>query len=200
MRHLGLEPKLKITSPLAGDTKTADFLKINPCHAIPVLNDDGFILNESRAILMYLCNKFPNGKVLYPEDAVKRANVDKLLFFDGTTLYPAITGSIMRPILRAKTKPSTEELAVVTEKMATLETIMGDSEFVAGNEVTIADISIAVTIPILKAMVNENFITAKLLRWYERVLVKIPALKQLNEEAFNGYIGLKHNLLSATSN
>ena len=99
MRHLGLEPKLKITSPLAGDTKTADFLKINPCHAIPVLNDDGFILNESRAILMYLCNKFPNGKVLYPEDAVKRANVDKLLFFDGTTLYPAITGSIMVRIL-----------------------------------------------------------------------------------------------------
>lgn len=95
MRHLGLEPELKITNPLAGETKKAEFLKVNPCHGVPVLNDKGFILNESRAILMYLCNKFPCGNTLYPEEATKRADVDRLLFFDGTTYYPAIYTNIM---------------------------------------------------------------------------------------------------------
>lgn len=102
--------------------------------------------------------------------------------------------------MRGKTNPSAAGLAIVAEKMADLEKIMGNKKFVAGNEVSIADISIAVTIPILKAFVNEEFVTSKLHKWYECVLVKVPELKLLNDEAYDGYMELKCKNLSATSN
>lgn len=101
--------------------------------------------------------------------------------------------------MRAKTNPSAAGLATVSEKMANLESIMGNWKFVAGNEVSIADISIAVTIPILKAFVNEEFIPCKLQQWYERVLAKVPELKPLNDEAYDSYIELKCKNLSCSA-
>lgn len=50
--------------------------------------DDGFVLTESRAMLMYLASKYGKDDSLYPKDPQKRAVVDMRLFFDVSTLYP----------------------------------------------------------------------------------------------------------------
>lgn len=68
-----------------------DFIKINPRHTVPTLDDDGFILTESRAIAIYLAEKcFPDGHSLYPKDVQQRARIHELLQFDSATLYPRI--------------------------------------------------------------------------------------------------------------
>lgn len=41
---------------------------MNPQKEIPVLDDDGFILGESVAILQYICDKYRPGTSLYPQD------------------------------------------------------------------------------------------------------------------------------------
>lgn len=43
-------------------------LQMNPQKEIPVLDDDGFILGESVAILQYICDKYRPGTSLYPQD------------------------------------------------------------------------------------------------------------------------------------
>ena len=40
-----------------GEHLKPDFLALNPNHQVPVLDDDGFVLYESNAILRYLCNR-----------------------------------------------------------------------------------------------------------------------------------------------
>lgn len=69
----------------------SDFLKVNSQHSVPVLNDDGFILTESRAIIIYLIEKYyPEGHSLYPKGARERALINQYLQFDAANLSPRL--------------------------------------------------------------------------------------------------------------
>ena len=63
---------------------------MNPQHNVPCLNDNGFILNESRGIATYLVAKYGKDDKLYPKDAKIRAVVDQRLYFDIGTFYRAM--------------------------------------------------------------------------------------------------------------
>jgi glutathione S-transferase len=86
-RVLGLEVNLKLVDLMAGEQMKPEFLKINPQHNVPTIDDDGFYLNESRVICTYLIQKYAKDDTLYPKDAAKRALVDQRLYFDMGTLY-----------------------------------------------------------------------------------------------------------------
>lgn len=60
---------------------------MNPQHTIPTMDDNGFYMNESRAMLQYLANKYGKDDKLYPKDPEGRAKVDMRLMFDMGTLY-----------------------------------------------------------------------------------------------------------------
>lgn len=62
---------------------------MNPQHTVPVLDDNGFILTESRAIMQYLANAYAKNDTFYPKITKKRAIVDQMLLFDMGTLYKA---------------------------------------------------------------------------------------------------------------
>lgn len=62
---------------------------MNPQHTVPVLDDNGFILTESQAIIIYLIEKFfPGGHSLYPKYAKQRARINQQLQFDCGILTP----------------------------------------------------------------------------------------------------------------
>ena len=63
---------------LKGESRTTEFLKINPNGRTPVLDDNGFILAESNAILAYLAK----GTKFLPEDRQKFALIFQWMFFE----------------------------------------------------------------------------------------------------------------------
>lgn len=82
---LALEAKqvpyeVKILSFQNQDTRKPEFVAINPRHVVPtIVEDDGFALWESIAILEYLDEKYSSGVKLYPGDAKARARQRRLI-------------------------------------------------------------------------------------------------------------------------
>lgn len=66
-----------------GDQKSAAFTAINPNQKMPALEEDGFKLWESNAIIQYLAGKKPG--VLMPTDERARADVMRWMFWESTT-------------------------------------------------------------------------------------------------------------------
>ena len=62
----------------------------NPTGRVPVLDDDGFVLWESRAIMQYLADTTP-GQTLLPTDARGRADVNRWLSWCTAHMAPANT-------------------------------------------------------------------------------------------------------------
>ena len=73
LEYKGLAYEHKLLSFSAGDTRTPEFLALNPRHQVPVIVDDGFSLYESSAILEYLDDRFPTAPWLFPRDVRARA-------------------------------------------------------------------------------------------------------------------------------
>lgn len=88
IRNLNLEVEVKNVNLLAGEHLSPEFLKLNQLHQVPVLvEDDGFVLTESRAIMTYLVNSRRPGSALYPQDSRKRAVIDQRLYYDATVVF-----------------------------------------------------------------------------------------------------------------
>ncbi|CAG0905461.1 unnamed protein product [Darwinula stevensoni] len=109
-KDLGVELNLKPTSPMSGATRTPEFLKMNPQHTIPTMNDGGFCLWESRAILRYLNKKYSKTDKLYPKDAKGSGLVDQRLDFDISTFSPAYLDSVVRQYQLLKKKNNLSKL------------------------------------------------------------------------------------------
>merc|ERR1719195_2006591 len=110
---LAIDYKYVLVNLNEGDHLKPEFLTVklgqllNPQHSIPVLNDNGFIVNESRPIATYLCNKYDKNDKIYPKDSAVRATVDARLYFDMGTFYKAFV-EFVYPILFGTGVPDKE--------------------------------------------------------------------------------------------
>ncbi|XP_064024536.1 glutathione S-transferase theta-1-like [Pogoniulus pusillus] len=131
-----------------GEHRTKEFQKVNMLMTVPALKDDSFTLAESIAILLYLSRKFKTPDHWYPAELQKRARVDEYLSWQHTTirvkgnnmmlykvLLPVITG---KPVPAEKMQSLTEELNVVLNQFE--EKFLQDKPFIAGTEVSLADL------------------------------------------------------------
>ena len=89
LAQLGIPCEIIEVDILKGESRTAEFLKINPNGRTPVLDDDGFVLAESNAILAYLAR---DTKFL-PEDRKAWALVFQWMFFEQYSHEPFIATS-----------------------------------------------------------------------------------------------------------
>jgi len=110
-----------------------------------VLDDNGFVLNESRAIMQYLANAYAKNDSLYPKAAKKRAVVDQRLQFDFGTLYKSLF-DVYIPIMFLKKPLDQEKVDIFKKNLDLLEGFLSQSKYVAGDSLTIADMSIMATL------------------------------------------------------
>src|SRR5215831_15086628 len=88
LHHLGLEAEVVRVDLFGGENRTPAFLALNPNHRMPVLDDDGFVLWESNAIMQYLASKRPEAG-LWPADPRLQADVSRWQCWDLAHWDPA---------------------------------------------------------------------------------------------------------------
>lgn len=111
--------------------------------------DDGFAVWESRAIIIYLVQKYGKNDALYPSDPKKRAIVNQRLYFDAGTLYTRMIGYFSPLFRKQPTKP--EDLQKLEDAIVFLNTFLEGQTYAAGNELTLADIALIVNVSVLEA-------------------------------------------------
>jgi glutathione S-transferase len=130
-----------------GGTDAAEYLAINPNGRVPsIVDDDGFALWESHAILRYLARK-TSSAALYPGDLRERARVDQWLDWQAAHQAIAIrdlVGLTIKAVAFIEEGRLLRACLAAAPLFAIMEGVLGSSEFIAGDRFTIADIPVAV--------------------------------------------------------
>jgi len=172
-KALGIELNLKPTDLMKGEHMTPEFLAMNPQHTIPTMNDNGFCLWESRAIMAYLVNQYGKDDSLYPKDPKKRAVVDQRLYFDVSTLY-ARFGDLYYPFMFGKAPLEQEKIDKLNDALGFLDTFLAKSEFAAGDCLTIADLTLIASITTIEAARVDLSKYKNIQRWMAKVKTTAP--------------------------
>jgi glutathione S-transferase len=172
------------------NTLSPEFLKISPQGAVPVLEDDGFVLAESVAITLYLAKKY--GGDLGPGDAAEEALMMQWGLYGAASVEgPAVAILYVHADERAHTSAGRKELADAREKLTrpfrVLDAHLAAQGYMVGGRFTAADINMAEMVRY--ASVEEGFLadfptlTGWLARLHERPAFKAMWQMRLAEPA-----------------
>ncbi|ARP85313.1 glutathione S-transferase family protein [Bordetella genomosp. 9] len=137
---LGLPHELVEVDLQAGAHKTPEFLKLNPFGQVPVLDDNGVVIADSNAILVYLAKKAGRTDWL-PEDPQGAAAVQRWLSVAAGEVAYGPAAARLVTVFGAKFNPD-EVIARAHAILAKLENHLSDRDWLAGPAPTIADVAI----------------------------------------------------------
>jgi glutathione S-transferase len=144
LAQLGVDYTLVEVDILRGDTRTPQFLAMNPGGHVPLLEvAPGRFLPESNAILWYLAG----GTALAPDDRIDRAETLQWMFFEQHSLEPNLGAAWFWLVLvRGGRELQTHALEDWMEKgyqaLGVMEKHLASHDFFAAGHYTIADIAL----------------------------------------------------------
>lgn len=165
----------KVPDPLAVDaplnTKTPSFLAVNPMGQVPTIDDDGLVLTESLAILLYLAKK--HSGPLAPGDLAEEGQMLQWLFWGATAVEP-ITVVVTQGDERGEwqTEAGKAKLVDIGEALrrplSAFEKHLTGTDYTVGNRFTVVDL--ALTEIIRYAQGHPELLQAfpKVIAWLER--------------------------------
>ncbi|WP_434626854.1 glutathione S-transferase [Pseudomonas sp. Z1-29] len=122
-----------------GAHKQADFLAINPFGQVPVIDDSGVVLADSNAILVYLANKYGDGRWL-PTDPVGAARVQRWLSVAAGPLHAGPATARLITVFGASHNAE-DVIARSHNLLKVIDQELSNSAYLVGDTPTIADIA-----------------------------------------------------------
>jgi glutathione S-transferase len=143
LRLLGQPCEWKHVDVTKGETRTPEFLAMNPAGQVPVLEiAAGVYLPESNAILHYLAE----GSAYLPTDRLEHAQVLRWMFFEQYIHEPAV--AVARFIVRYLGRPPErekalqEKIAASHRALAIMEKHLDSRQFFVADRYSIADMAL----------------------------------------------------------
>lgn len=142
-KELGLEYEHVPTG--TKDTKSPEFLAINPNGRVPALQDGDLCLWESMAINLYLARK--HGGELAPKDVREEGLTYQWSFWVVTEMESAILTALMHTVLLPEEQRDSgrfdRAVASLTPPLGVLDQALEGREYLAADRFTVADLNVA---------------------------------------------------------
>ena len=178
--ELGLAHERLDVGGAFGGTRTPEYLDMNPNSRVPTIDDDGFILWESNAIVRYLAARHGLG-TLCPSDPQARADADRWMDWQQTTVAPAITPVFWQLV---RTPEAERDMAAVAKGktetaacMAILDRRLAGRDYMMGGTLTMADIPLGVMVRRWYELAPDAPKMDNLAAWYGRLKAN-PAFRK----------------------
>lgn len=155
------------------EQRGAEFLAINPLGQLPVLDDDGLVLRDAQAILVYLAGKYDHSRNWYPEDPAAQGAIAMWLSFTGGEIMNA-SAARLHDMLNydfdiERVRRAAHDAFRILDDHLTDQEIRGTDWIVTGTHPSIADIA---CFPYV-ALAGDGGITIEdysaIRRWLDRV-------------------------------
>ena len=122
-----------------GEHKSDEFLRLNPNGQVPVLDDNGVIIYDSNAILVYLAQKYDDGHWL-PSDPVGAARIQQWL---SVAAGPIASGPATARLITVfgANYDADEVINNSNELLTIINSELSNNSFLVGDGPTIADVA-----------------------------------------------------------
>ncbi|KAH8254156.1 hypothetical protein KR032_008706 [Drosophila birchii] len=176
IKLLDIDVELRFVDLFKGEQFHKDFLALNPQHCVPTLVHGDLVLTDSHAILIHLAEKFDEDGSLWPKEYNQRMKVLNLLLFECSFLFrrdsdfmvcfsPFAFSILIEFNLICKPLPQsaivrqgfaqvdvTHHERKLTEAYGIMERYLEKGNYMAGEQLTLADFSLVTTLSTVNLM------------------------------------------------
>ncbi|KAJ7250087.1 glutathione S-transferase [Mycena haematopus] len=130
---------------MKGEQKTPEYMKFQPFGLIPYIDDDGFILYETRAICRYIAAKYPESG-LVPTEPKANALFEQAASVEVTNFDPIASKAGLQLHLKCVMGWKHDEaivpvqLAILDKILDVYEVILSKQRYIGGDTFTLADL------------------------------------------------------------
>lgn len=173
--------------------RTDAFLRLNPASEAPVLEDDGLVICDSQAIVDYLEEAHPE-LTLYGRSLEQRAETRRLVAWFDTKFAREVTDPLWREKIVKRwarrgfprTEGLREAVAAIRFHLAYIEWLYQDRKWLAGDELSMADLAAAAHLSVLDYMGDVPWEAAPGAKdWYAKMKSR-PSMRALLLERTRG--------------
>ena len=152
LRQLDLKAEEIVVDLGRGGNTAPEYTRLNPNQKVPTLVDGDFVLWESNAIMQYLASKKPEAGLM-PRDERGRADMLRWQCWNMNHFAPAVGTFNWENLLKRMFgggEPDAGKLAQAEKELtrfgAVLEHQLAERRYVLGDQLTVADLSLASTL------------------------------------------------------
>ncbi|PMY43205.1 glutathione S-transferase [Pseudomonas sp. GW456-L14] len=179
--ELGLTYEAVDAGGAFGVVDTPEYRAMNPNGRIPLIEDDGFVLWESNAIVRYLAARHAAGTAWYPSDVQVRASAEKWMDWTTSTFAEPFRhlfwGVLRTPAHQQDWDKINAALNSCGELLAVVDQALAEHPYLSGEEIGIGDIPLGSFIYAWFEMPIERPQLSNLQAWYAR-LQQRPAYRK----------------------
>lgn len=147
LEELGEPFELVLVDRTLQEHKTPEFTRLNPNGELPVMVEGGFVLSETSAICLHLCDRFPEAELAPRPGSPERSQMHQWLSWLSSSMQPVMMlyfypwrwVDIDNPVAASQIRQHAERKAIALLEVAEAELARHDAPWLLGRQYSAVD-------------------------------------------------------------